>query len=104
MNKDTAGRRGEDAPATTRVTIYGRDFELASAESEAYTLEIAEYVDGKMNEIASALNQADPTKLAIMAAMEISNRLIRERERLEGIRSRASTAVERLGRSLDDTP
>ena len=93
---------GGGEPSPTRVTIFGRDYDLTSDESPEYAKRIAAYVDAKMGEIATEVNQSDPTKLAILAAMEISDLLIRERERLETEHERASEALERLGRAVDE--
>lgn len=87
---------------TARVTIFGREYELSSDQSEEYAERIAAYVDGKMGEIATATNLSDPTRLAILAAMDISDQLIQRRERLESERARAEDAVGRLGRTVDE--
>lgn len=87
----------------TSVTIFEREYPLQSHESPEYTRKVAELVDRKMAEIASRRNLADPTRVAIMAAMEIADQLLRNRTRRETNSRRTAQAVARLGAFIDDT-
>ena len=88
-------------PEVTSVRIYGREYPLSSGESIGYTREIAAFVDHEMTRIASDENLADAAKVAIMAAMDIAEQLLIQKERDEAVRRRAAEASDRLGRSLD---
>ena len=68
-------------PRITNVTIFGREFPLSSEESPEYTLRVADFVDRKMSEIASEQNLGDPTKVAIMTALDIADQLLRRKEK-----------------------
>jgi cell division protein ZapA len=85
----------------TNVTIFGREYPLASDESPEYTLRVADYVDRKMSEIASAQNLGDPTKVAIMTALDIADQLLQRKEGRETDRARAEDALRKLSRYLD---
>ncbi len=87
----------------THVTIFGREYPLSSQESADYASQIADFVDRKMTEIASQQNLADPTRVAIMAAMDIADQLLRRQGQREAESERAAKAVQRLGRFLDGT-
>ena len=91
---------GTDA---TAVTIFGRDYQLQSAEAPEYTREIARIVDERMSLIATDQNLADPTKIAIMAAMEIADELLRKWEARSTSSDRVDEATRRLGQILDRT-
>jgi len=86
---------------TTRVTVFGSELSVVSDESPEYTHRVSTFVDQRMSEIASELNLADPTKVAIMTALDIADRLLRRRTCRDNGRARAGEAVQRLGRCLD---
>lgn len=86
---------------TTRVVIFGQEYVLKSNESEAYTQEISQYVDQKMKQIAHEMNLGDTAKVAIMAALEIADRLLQDRSLQNAEQTRAIAAGQRLGKLLD---
>ena len=61
----------------TEVTIYGRTFRLRGSENEAYLRQLAEVVDGKMREVATATGTADTMKLAILACLNMADDYLR---------------------------
>ena len=89
-------------PEITSVNIYGTEYPLSSGESTGYTQKIAEFVDHKMTQIASEENLANLTKVAIMAAMDIAEKLLKQKEKGRLERRRAVKALDRLGRYLDE--
>jgi cell division protein ZapA len=96
-------RRDEKETRITHVTIYDHEYPLQTGESAEYTHRVAEFVDRKMRDISSEKNLADLTKVAIMAALDIADQLLRSRENRETEGERASQAVGRLGQLLDGT-
>ena len=86
---------------TTRVVIFGQEYVLKSSESEAYTQEISGYVDRKMKQIANEMNSGDTAKVAIMAALDIADRLLQDRSLQQADQTRAIAAGQRLGKMLD---
>ena len=87
----------------TAVTIFGREYVLHSTEAPDYTREIARIVDEKMSVMATDQKLADPTKIAIMAAMEIADELLRKREARSSSADRVNKAMCKLGQVLDQT-
>ena len=93
--------RDDSESQAIKVRIFGSEFCVVSQESPDYTRRVSGFVDGRMSEIASEKNLADPTKIAIIAAMDIADGLLRHREQHRTERDRAAGAVEKLGRCLD---
>ena len=62
---------------TLDVSIMGRTYKVACADDERDALLAAvEYLDGKMSEIKSAGKVASAERIAVMAALNISNELL----------------------------
>ena len=96
--------QGDDKVSrATRVQIFGREYLLQSEESAEYTHGVASYVDQRMAEIATQKNIADPARVAIMAAMQIADELLRRRRSCDEASGRAEEALGKLGRTVDGT-
>ncbi len=87
---------------TTKVTIFGVEYALSSAESEQYTSKISGFVDQKMNRIAKAEKMGDTTRIALMAAFEIADQIMRQRTQREKDHTRTAEAIRRLELHIDD--
>ncbi len=62
------------------IHILGRDYKVACKEHErADLLAAVDYVDGRMREIRGAGKTAGIDRIAVMAALNIANELLRER-------------------------
>ena len=93
---------GLDRGETTDVTIFGRQYPVQSRESSEYTRRVANFVDRRMSEIASQQKLAEPTKIAIIAALDIADRLLKYRSGREAAGRQAERAAARLTMLLDD--
>lgn len=71
-NDDNGGDR-----KAVRVTIFGEDYLIRSEMGEAYTERCARYVDSAIQEAHVQGHVAEPHKAAILAAMQITDRLFR---------------------------
>jgi cell division protein ZapA len=71
---------GQNTPVRAVVEIFGKTYTLVSGHSADYAQEIADDVDRRMAVVAAEMNLADTTKIAMMAAMEIADELLRTRE------------------------
>ena len=59
-----------------KVTIYGQEYTIKAPADATYIKNIAEYVDEKMREVQEELTTPQvPAKVAILAAMNISDDL-----------------------------
>jgi cell division protein ZapA len=87
---------------STKVQIFGQSYTIAGDLEEAYVRELAEYVDEKMQAIASNTSTIDTQRAAVLAALAIADELYslrRERnsreELLKEQAERCLTLVER---------
>ena len=67
----------------TVVRIGGQEYRLSGYESEEYMHRVAIYVDRKMNEIGKNFTDLNTTMIAVLAALNIADELIRERSKHE---------------------
>ena len=66
-------RRAGSAEQTIRVEIYNQTYSIRSDGDNQYITDLADYVDGKMREIASGTLTVDSLKVAILAALHIAD-------------------------------
>lgn len=87
---------------TTDVTIFGESYALISQEGSGYTRKIADLVNCTMEEIASKQNLGDPTKIGVLAAMDIADRLLVSKVNQGLVWERAREAIQKLQRHIDE--
>jgi len=69
-----------DAPITLDVTILGREYRVACKESErSELLQSVHFLDKRMREIRDAGKIAGAERIAVMAALNIANELLRNK-------------------------
>ena len=75
------------------VSIGGRDYTMVAAEDEDYVRKCAELVDRQLTEVSAGgkLSQADA---AVLAAMNIADQLMKEREASENLRRQVKENLE----------
>jgi cell division protein ZapA len=81
------------------VDIFGQRYAVRSDLDPQYIGELAAYLDDKMRAAAKELSSADPLRIAVIAALNISDEVHRARSEAAGTedRLRARTAeIERL--------
>ena len=86
----------------TKVMIFGSEYVLSSEESEEYTLKISNFVDQKMNLIAAVENTGDTARIALMAAFDIANQIVRQRTLRREDRRRIDEALRCLEQQIDE--
>jgi cell division protein ZapA len=93
-------------PGTTTVNIYGQRYTVRSDDDPEHVERVAAYLDGRMREVARASSQVTSLRVAILAALNITDELFREREaRSEGsdeIHERARRLASELERTIGD--
>ncbi|MBI3610301.1 MAG: cell division protein ZapA [Nitrospirae bacterium] len=62
------------------VEIYGQSYTISGEADEQYVNKLARYVDGKMRELAKTAKNLPTTKLALLAAVNITHELFRLRQ------------------------
>ncbi len=69
---------------TVDVEIYGQRYTLLGDADDQYVRRLAKYVDEQMRAVANGLKTATPSKLAVLAAVNIAHELFQaERLRVE---------------------
>ncbi len=93
---------------TIEVEVFGHRFSLQGEGDEAYFHELAEYVDTQMRTLAGQTKTSTPTKLAILAAINVTDELFRlQRHDNSGeteMERRAQLLVEKIDEHLETPP
>jgi cell division protein ZapA len=89
----------EDRTVQLDVTILGREYRIGCRESEREALmQAVAHLDSRMREIRDAGKVSGVDRIAVMAALNIANDLLRERrvpaERSSGNAGDAGTAID----------
>lgn len=72
------GKQGTRSTTSVEVDIFGTTYKVRSANDEEHLQRLADFVDGKMREIATHTAAVDTTKIAVLAALNIADQLVRE--------------------------
>jgi cell division protein ZapA len=87
-----------------KVVIYNQTYNLRSDHDPSYIQNLAEYVDQRMNEIARATMTVDSLRVAILAALQLTDELFQARKDLkqteEEIADRSAKYAELLDQFL----
>lgn len=83
------------------VEIFGSVYHVRGSGDGEYLQELAAVVDTKMREIADQVSSADTTRIAILAALNLSDELFQCRRGQEGERARIRDKAAELTRELD---
>lgn len=91
---------------SVKVNIYGTEYPVKGDADPEYIEEVATYVDRKMREVARSLTVKSTTKVAVLAALNITDELFRARssqdEEDHELESRLIALAERLKEGVDD--
>ena len=87
---------------TEKVEIFGQEYKIKGAGDPQYIHKIAGYVDKKMREIAHSSGIMSQTRIAILAALNISDELYQEKEKSKGVKSELSRKAAELGDLIDN--
>ena len=81
---------------TIEVEVYGQRFTLQGEADEAYIHELAKFVDGHMRTLTQNMKTGTPTKLAILAAINIADQLFQQQRQQQA----GEVEVDRLTKSM----
>ena len=70
----------EDRKQSVKVNIFGEDYPIRGEADSGYILQVGKYVDLRMKEVAEKLSNKSPLRVAVLAAMNITDELFKERE------------------------
>ena len=95
---------GKNEPVT--VEIYGQSYNVRGEGDPAYLTELARLVDARMREIAPQVATGDPTKIAILAALNIADDLTRFRRQhqtdVDRRKKKTEQLIQRLGTTVTE--
>lgn len=89
----------QDSESVT-VNIFGKEYTLRGAADAEYVQEVAAFVDRRMNEVARGTPVASTARVAILAAVNIADELLREQRRRLEDQATLEDKSERLTRLL----
>ncbi|MEE8335958.1 MAG: cell division protein ZapA [Candidatus Neomarinimicrobiota bacterium] len=93
----------EDSGNLVRVSIYGQEYTVKAPADATYIKSIAEYVDMKMREVQEELITPQvPAKIAILAAMNISDDYFVEKRKNESITDSVEQKVSSIIELVDE--
>jgi cell division protein ZapA len=90
-----------DARNVVQVQICGHTYTIKGEADQEYILKVASYVDRKMREVMEKLPVASPSKVAILASLNIADELFKERTQRLHHEEQLSERTERLNAALD---
>lgn len=86
----------------TQVQIFGQVYTLRTRDDAERVRRVAARVDQKMNEVADRGAGADSYRVAVLAALELADELVRLEEDAEDLRARVSEKSRRIESILDE--
>lgn len=78
------------------VDIYGQRLAIQGEADEIYVQELARFVEGQMRTVAQNLTTTTPAKIAILAAINITDQLFQQQQ----LRQAGEAEVERRARGM----
>jgi cell division protein ZapA len=81
---------------SVKVEIFGQMYNIKGKDDHDYIRELAEFVDAKMKDVQKGTGTADPHRVAILAALTISDELFRLLRQHGALEKTAETAAQRL--------
>ncbi len=85
-----------DKPSLVHVEIFGQTYPVRAGAEAGYVEQLAQLVDARMKEVARSTSTVDSMRIAVLAALNIADELLRVRES----RSDASHELEDRARLL----
>jgi cell division protein ZapA len=84
------------------VEILGQKFTISSDAEEGYMLKVADYVDGKMQELAQSPKPVAKANVAMLAALNIADEYHRLKDAHEAVLNRLNQLSQKLSITLTE--
>jgi cell division protein ZapA len=88
--------------STEKVEIFGQEYKIKGVGNPQYIHKIAGYVDKKMREIAHSSGIMSQSRIAILAALNITDELYQVREAREKAERELGLQAAKLGELLEE--
>jgi len=93
-----------DTSNLVKVSILGQDYTVKAPADATYIKEVAEYVNEKMKEVQDSIGpDQSSTRIAILAAMNISDELFSIRKNKDNISSNIGGRISSLIDLIDES-
>ncbi len=86
-----------------QVEIYGQPYQIRAGADPEYIQNVARYVDLKMREIASTVPTVDSLKIAVLAALNITDEFFQLRLHQKDVDREFERRTERMNQLLNLT-
>ena len=94
----------EPEKKTFKVNIYGTEYPIRGVADEDYILKVANYVDEKMREIDQKVAVKSALKVAILAALNITDELFRRRIESQELVVRYENKISEIITRIEEIP
>jgi len=84
------------------VNICGEDYTLVAEEAPSYMQKVGSYVDEKLGEMLAGA-KVGRSDAAVLAAINIADELLKEREVTESLRAQIKSYVDEAARARSET-
>ena len=68
-------------PGITRVKVFDQTYSIRAEKDPEYISRVAEFVDGRMREIAQGTSTVDTLRVAVLAALNIADEYFQLRQK-----------------------
>jgi len=87
-----------------KVNIYGTEYPIKGTTDVEYIKSVAQYVDSKMREVNKNISIDSSLKVSILAALNITDELFKEREKKTASSSEIELdeRIKKINSNLDD--
>jgi cell division protein ZapA len=91
----------EEQPGSVKVKILGTEYGIRGDADSEYIIKVAQFVDKKMREISDQQAVASNTRVAILAAMDIADELLQEREKRQRLLLEVESKTARMANLIE---
>ena len=89
------------ASRVVHLDIHGQRYAVRSELDAQYIAELASYLDDRMRAAAREISTADPLRIAIVAALNLTDELFRLRSEAGGLEGRVLARTAEIERLVD---
>lgn len=86
-----------------KVNIFGDQYMLVSDQSQEHVMKVASTVDALMNDIAQATNLSDGKRVAVLAALQVADRVATLEDDAQNEKERQEALVELIEQESSST-
>jgi len=90
-----------DKPSLVHVEIFGQTYPVRAGTEAGYVEQLAQMVDARMQEVARSTSTVDSMRIAVLAALNIADELLRVRESRSGAADELEDRARQLAQELD---